>query len=148
MISFRHDESLEQSVMTCFARNCSETLLKRWSLRVISYPDLPRPRKREISLFSVKQCEIWERDYSEGGIESVRINGVSVSRIKWVDFRENVQSKGFLSPGTKWHHYDRNSPVRNQNEVYLCYPLYWLAMPAWNAATDCTLKKARGRTFL
>ena len=101
MISFRHDESLEQSVMTCFARHCSETFLKRWALRVISYSDLPRPREREILLFSVKQSEIWVRDYTEGGIESVRINGVSVPRIKWVDFRENVQVKGFLSPETK-----------------------------------------------
>ena len=31
---------------------------------MISYPDLPRPREREISLFSVKQSEIWVRDYS------------------------------------------------------------------------------------
>ena len=30
---------------------------------IISYPDLPRPREREISLFSVKQSEIWVRDY-------------------------------------------------------------------------------------
>ena len=24
-----------------------------------SYPDLPRPREREISLFSIRQSEIW-----------------------------------------------------------------------------------------
>ena len=32
------------------------------STELISYPDLPRPREREISLFSLKQSEIWARD--------------------------------------------------------------------------------------
>ena len=33
------------------------------ALLSISYPDLPRPREREISLSSIRQSEIWVQDY-------------------------------------------------------------------------------------
>ena len=37
-------------------------------IMLISYPDLPRPREREISLFSGKQSEIWVRDYNNAQV--------------------------------------------------------------------------------
>ena len=52
--------------LTCICLPCGSikgsAVQKTFCLCLISYPVLPRPREREISVFSVRQSEIWVQD--------------------------------------------------------------------------------------
>ena len=63
---------------------------------LISYPVLPRPREREISLFSVRQSEIWVRDYRLcKGIQGKRARSIQP---KFPESRSKTQWIGLVQP--------------------------------------------------
>ena len=69
------------------------------SCHVISYPDLPRPKEREISLFSVRKSEIWVRDYVLSLVLTGRRTIYMSNQIRmhgkaqlWTDFRSATDS--------------------------------------------------------
>ena len=49
------------------------------AFKVILYPDLPRLREREISLFSIRQSEIWVRDYVQSWEYNMRYQRMSIT---------------------------------------------------------------------
>ena len=49
------------------------------AFKVILYPDLPRPREREISLFSVRHSEIWIPDYVQSWACNIRYQRMSIT---------------------------------------------------------------------
>ena len=68
--------------MVCYGIFWSGQLTIQHALWLILYPDLPRPRERELSLFSIRQNEIWVRDYiaamDPGGASKAKQGNVEV----------------------------------------------------------------------